>query len=284
MAYSTQSFAMRDTNDTSKNYAIAANDSSYKGTNNLSWQFWCAFLPGTNKNILSAWEDTASNHRMWLFSNQDDGTFRIIFSWDGSNFSLHKTASAIFDNSWKHIVVTFASGTFTCYVNGVSQTLNETIAWGGGVAGLHNGSQRVLMGSQNPASPVEDKTPGGCLNNVAMFNVALNSTQITELYNGGAPATPSGYSTWANVTNWWRFDQTDNATTITDIKNGSGSNMTIVKSGTTQYLQQSGNYPTRSTDPGAGNVSNGTTYVFNGDNKTGTLVGGKGHLGQGNIG
>ncbi len=272
MAFSTKSFYTRITSDSSRGYAKAAADNSYKYYNNMTWSFWVMAGPSINKNLFSMWEDTASNNRSWIFSAQADGTLRTIFSWDGTSFSLHKTATAVFDYSWKHIMISFANGTQTVYVNNVLQTMNQTIAWGGGAAGLYAAGQQVIIGSKNPAAPPIDESPGGAFNNFSMWNVVLNSSQRSELYNNGVPANLASHSAYSNCTNWWRLDQSDTAPTLVDTKNGSGSNMTITASGTSGAFAASNAYPTYSQDPGIANVRLSTTYVSNGDSLTGTCA------------
>ncbi len=273
MAYSSGSYYSRITNDSSHAYAKAAADTSYKYYDNMTWSFRLMSGPGINKNIFSMWEDTASNNRSWLFSTQADGKFRTIFSWDGTSFSLHKTNLAVFDYSWKHIMISFASGVQTVYVNNVAQTMDQTIAWGGGAAGLFAANQVLLIGAKNPAAPPIDDQTGGCFNNFQMFNIVLNSTQRAQLYNNGAPPDPTTLPFYsANCTNHWRADQSEAAptTTLTDVKNGAASNMTITASGTSGVFAASANYPTYSSDPGVANVIRGTSYIINGDIKTGT--------------
>lgn len=273
MAFSTKSYYFRDTNNSTTTYAKSADHSSYKIYNNMTWSFWAALQPGVNKNIMSHWEDAASNNRSWLFSTQDDGTLRVIFSWDGTNFSLHKTANAVFDFSWKHFIITFASGTFNVYVNNVLQTLNATIAWSGGSVALHSANKQLLLLAKNPNAPGVDQAPGGCMNNFSLWSKVLDSTERTALYNLGRPGDLTAHSAYSTYcTNWYRMDQSDSGTTLVDTKAGASANMTITRTGTNPYFHQSDNYPTYSSDPGIANVRSGTTYVSNGDDKTGTCA------------
>lgn len=316
MAVSTKSYFSVDTNDTSSNYAKAASDNSYKYYNNMSWSMWGAWYPATNKNVWSLWDTLSGAKRSWLFTVQSDGTLRIILSWDGTSFSLHKTTNAIFDGSWKNIIIDFASGTFHCYVNGVLQTLVETIPWGGGAVALNAGNVAHMIGSEEASAPVADKTAPGCYSNFSLWNKVLSAGDRTAVYNSGRPGTLTGHASAANLTNWVKMDQTDSGATLVD-SIASGANLTIVKSGTTQFFNQSNNYATVSSDPGIASVKTGTAYIIDGtdftgtytgsdrwsdpgtshvesgisykansltNNKTGTLVGGKGHIGPGLIG
>ncbi len=296
----TASWYDRDTNDSSKAFAKAASHSSYATNNSITWSFWISCARGVNKNIFSRWESAASNNRSWLFSTQSDGTFRTIFSWDGSSFSLHKSNSSIFDYSWLHIMVSFVNGVQTVYFNNVLQTMNQTIAWGGGAAGLFNSNAQVMLGSIDPSSPPIDGSTGGCKTHFSIWNIVLNSSQRTELYNNGVPGNIAVHSAVANCTNWWRVDQTDSGTTLVDSIAGSGANMTITTSGSSGIFQKTTQHPQYSvalsdtktgvqgedgtgtydgsdrwTDPSDTNVKTGTSYKANSltNNKTGTYDG-----------
>lgn len=279
MAFSSSSFFAADTNNTTRNYAKAADHTSYKIYNNMTWSMWVACGPGTNKNLWSLWDTVSGAKRSWLFSNQVDGKFRIILSWDGTNFSLHKTANPIFDYSWKNIVVTFASGVFACYINDVTQTLDQTIAWGGGAVALNSGGVPHMIGSEESTAPVADKTFGGCFSNFSIWNKVLSAAERTALYNGGRPGDLTAHSAFANCVTWIRADQSDTAPTLVDSITSS-ANMTIVKSGANPFFGASTQHATVSTDPGITNVRFGTTYITDGDAKTGSLVSSSGaHIG-----
>jgi len=220
---------------------VTADNASYKYYDNITWSMWLCCIPGTNKDVWGMWEETG-NDRCWLFSIQTSGTFRLIFSWNGTNFSLHTTATAIFTDTWKHVMVTFASGVFACYVNNVLQTLTEVLPWSGGAVPLHTADQVLLVGSNNPATPTADKTAAGAWNNYSLWNKVLSSGERAELYNGGIPGNLAAHSAYANCTNWWRMDHSDTAPTLADTKNGSGSNMTITTSGASGKFAASGLY------------------------------------------
>lgn len=238
---STKSYYTQASQDTSKGYAMAASDASYQYYNDMSWSMWVAAGPGNSKHIWSLWEQVSGNNRSWMFSTQSTGTFRMLFSWNGTSFSLH-TTPVIFDFSWKHIAVTFTNGVMQCYVNGVLQSLTQTIAWGGGAAGLHNPAIAHIIGSHSPSNPPADTGPGGCVSNFSIWNKVLSGAEISEIYNNGTPTNLLTHSAVANLTNWVRLDQSDSSTTIVD-QIDSGANMTITESGTSGYFNQSDNYP-----------------------------------------
>lgn len=236
--FSKKSYYMLDTDNSSHSYALVASDTSYQYYNNITWSMWAAVAPNVNRTLWSMYDETP-NARSWLFSTQGDGTFRIIGSWDGTNICLFKTLNAVHNFGWLHIVVTFASGVFTCYINGVLQTLGTTIAWGGGST-LFAANKQMMIGSFDPTAPPIDVSPAGCVMNFSMFNTVLNGDQINELYNGGIPTDLKKFSKYANLTNWFRMDQSDNTTTLTDSKAGITAAITQTGSG---VFQQSTNVP-----------------------------------------
>lgn len=239
--FSSGSYYTQASQDTSKGYAMAGSDASYQYYNNMTWSMWIAAGPGNAKHVWSLWEQVSGNNRSWLFSTQSAGTFRALFSWNGTNFANVATP-VILDFSWKHIVFTFTNGTIGAYVNGQPVTLTVSTAWAGGAAGLHNPAIQHIIGSHSPSAPPADTGPGGCVSNFSLWSKVLSSAEVLELYNNGLPYNIATHSAAANLTNWLRLDQTDSTSTITD-QIDSGANATITESGTSGYFNPSGNYP-----------------------------------------
>ncbi len=265
MPYAGSSYFSRTTADSSLEYAVAAAHSSYMYYNNITWSFWGAFMPSINKNIFSQFQETG-NLRSWIFSTQSNGTFRTIFSWDGTNISLHTTSGVVLTGAWAHYAVTYLNGVQKVYINAAQRTLNETIALSGTT--LFACNRQVMVGSKNPNSPPIDEGVDGCFTTFAMFNSAFNQAQITELYNNGTTMDLNSHSCAAHLTNWWGFDHTDSDTTITDKKQGS-SQMTITKSGANAFFNKSASVPNYNSDTGVLNVLQGVSYVFQGSSQVG---------------
>ncbi len=270
-ATNTGSYFARDTNSTITQCAVAASDASYRLNNNFTISLWHAGQPGTNKNIASMWRES-SNERLWLLSNQSDGTMRVILSHNGTGISYNaKTATACLDFSWKHYVLTFASGTILFYVNNVLQTMTVTTAWTAGSVSLYASATNVqaMLAGKNPNAPIADDAGGGCYGDFSLFNKVLSTAERTELYNLGRPRTASHSAYSASCTNHWPVDQSDSSTTLRDAKNGAGSNMTIIKSGANAVFDASQNYPKVEDPAQPGNVVSGVVFDVN---QVGTYV------------
>lgn len=261
-AVNTKSYFTRDTNATITQCAVAASSSSYRHNNNFTVSLWHSGNPGINKNIASMWRES-SNERLWLLSNQTDGSLRLILSASGTGVSSnHKTVTSVFDFSWKHILFTFNNGVFAIKLNDVLQTLSATTPWSAGAVSLYASATNVqaMLGGKNPNSPIADDAAGGCYSDFTLWNKVLSAAEITELYNQGRPnaAAHSAYS--ASCTNHWPLNQNSTATTLYDIKNGSGSDMTITKSGANAVFDPSDNVPRVENPPSPANVLTGVDF------------------------
>lgn len=230
MAFSTKSIQTLDTDNSRKGGALAALNSSYMVYNNITWSWWMAPYQGINKNWIAMWETSTSALRSWLFSAQTDRTARLIFSWDGTSFSLDKTTQQVLDGAWSHWAITFLNGNYSIYKNAVKLALTNSIPWGGGAAGLFAANVQWGIGTIDPFNPPVDSAASMCANNFAMFNTVLNSSQIVELYNGGEPGDLARHSAAANRISWVRADQTVVNSTLIDTMNA-GANMQMFKSG-----------------------------------------------------
>jgi hypothetical protein len=217
--------------------------------------------------------DDSNSKRSWLFSSQVNGSMRIIFSWDGTNISLHTTpAGSVFNNVWNNVIVDFASGVFHAYVNdSAALTLNQTVAWSGGSVALFSANIQHVIHGRNPSTFKTDESCGGSVSNFSLWSKVLSAAERTEIYNNGTPKDLSTHSAVANLTNWLRMDQSDSGSTLVDSIN-SGANATITTSGTSGIFTQGNDYARQNTSPGAANTRSGTSWVYEGDSLTGTAA------------
>ena len=104
-----------------------------------------------------------------------------------SNEVLSDTTS-LSENVWYHIVATSDGSVYKLYVNGQLQTL--TILGGSNngdwVSDFSSTADKGTIGSLNRTGPSEDLFSGK-IDEVAIFNRALDSTEIAALYGGTSP-------------------------------------------------------------------------------------------------
>jgi len=107
------------------------------------------------------------------------GEIYIAFSWH----DFYSAASTVVINTWNHIVVTYAGGnlglsTIHLYRNGQEVSLTENNQYGTAPANTVNSGYEI--GYWTPTYPRYFK---GSIDDVAIFNRALSSTEIYQLYN-----------------------------------------------------------------------------------------------------
>ena len=122
--------------------------------------------------------------------------------------------------SWSHVVMTYnGSGHATrinVYLNGVLD--NGSTTGSGSYTAMSNTSEPLEIGRFTSGSYAD-----GHIDEVAIFNTELSASDITTIYNSGAPNDLTGTS---GLVSWWRMGDGDTAPTITD-NGGGGNNATM---------------------------------------------------------
>ena len=183
-----------------------------------------------------------------------------------------------FTNTWYHIVGVVDAGTSYLYVDGIQRAT-------GSVSTLsQTAGNNVKIG--NTTAPMTSNPYSGKIDELTIWDNALNSTQVSELYNGGEPTTISGASAYYKLgeqskftDNWlvpnsalsnyskysFNFDGVDdyldiaNNTTIARTQNISYSIWINLTANTRQYLV--GNW--NSSNGGTGiSIESGDVLVF----------------------
>jgi len=156
-------------------------------------------LSGGTARSVSAWIKTTNNSTtQFIFGSGTQAAYQVFavhlsptgkVSVSYSASQLDTTSTPINNNQWHHIAVTFSGGSTAntvLYVDGVSQTLTEI----GSAGTVNTGNQNYAIGynSPNPSFPFYFN---GSIDQVRIFNTALNSTQVSELYNDETADTAS---------------------------------------------------------------------------------------------
>jgi hypothetical protein len=154
-------------------YIDSGNDSSLNITEAITIEAWIkANPPSSDRSFITK---TNSGGGYEVVSR---GTGRIGFvGRDVSNniiISLNSTVG-VFDNSWKHVVITYDGTTVTHYANAIE---NGTV-----------GTTNILVASNNSLLFGKDIIRGnrffnGIIDEVRIYNRALSPTEILNNYNG----------------------------------------------------------------------------------------------------
>ena len=124
---------------------------------------------------------------------------------------------------WHHVALTYDGSYIKGYVDGNEDySLAETRAINYTADSTYGTD--TWIGKGKYPDPAE-----GLIDEVAIFNTALSASDITAIYNSGAPADLTSYS----PVSWWRMGDNDGGTGTTITDQGSGGNNGTLTNGPT---------------------------------------------------
>ena len=169
--------------------------------------------PFTNRSIISKGD-------VYLGLNLNEAGYPTLYFYDGAIREVVATTQ-VSTSSWMHICATWSTTGSAIYVNGTSEATSSNTP-----ADIDSGQTggNVFIGRTENVSP---DYFGGLIDELAVFNTELSSSNVTSIYNSGTPDDISSFS----PVNWWRMGDNDSGTTITD--QGSGGNDGTLTNGPT---------------------------------------------------
>lgn len=173
-------------------YHTIADNTAIKPTSDISVAFWVNVTATGSYPMMVAKGENAGDTRSYEVALYAGTTqIHVQMRTGGGSYIQMRSTTAIGTGVWKHIVVTRTGATNKIYINGVSDTLASNITQTGTI---DYSTDALWFGQRNGALRFNGK-----LDEIGIWNVALTSTEISQLYNGGAglqyPFTP------ASVTN-----------------------------------------------------------------------------------
>jgi hypothetical protein len=198
-------------------YVTMGAPSSLDITGDMTLSIWAKF---TNSN--SSWMNTIykgtghPNNQFNLYHRNDTGGTKNL-SFQGSSGIVYALTAPVSVNTWHHIAVVVNSGVTngtTIYVDGNAEGTGTVT-----VSSMPSGG--FYIGNRATGNFFE-----GLLDEAAIFNYALNSTQLAALRDtSGGGNTPADISS-LNPVGWWRMGDTGSdygTATITNAATGSNS-------------------------------------------------------------
>lgn len=208
--------------DGTTDYVALLNDADFQGTTNTMVAWVKTSDAGSSyRNVFckgSAWTITINN-----------GVFGT-YDWAGSGFK--SSTVNIEDNAWHQLVfvrqVGVAGGS-SLWVDGINKA-NFTYS-------SNTQTKAVAIGSSS--DPMGNEAFIGIIDEVSIFNKALNGTEINFLYNTGSPGSEQQYPYTAPVTDTctysgsgdWNVNCADNCTISSNVNLG-GNSINILGYGT----------------------------------------------------
>ena len=179
-------FNTLDLNGTTQ-YLEAADDPSFDfQTGNFTLGLWVNFsdVSGGSKALITKY--IAAANRSFEFFWRPAGTqLELNYSTNGtSNLNLNVVWAPVVD-TWYHVMVVRDGSDLSFYVDGAQQGATQDIA----TADIFTSTANIKVG----ASDASLFFPGS-MASIKVFNTALTTAQITELYNSGTPKVHRAYS------------------------------------------------------------------------------------------
>ena len=159
--------------------------SSIDVTGNTSFSYWFKANNTTQFGTVLDINSSSTTNKIWtgLYSGK-------IWAYTGTGNSV-KTTTNYLANTWYHITVikTSSASISHIYINGVAETL---ISDAGTFGVLTTGGR---IGNQISYSSYYT----GSISNCSIWNAALTSAQVTEIYNEGVPSNLNNHSAYSNL-------------------------------------------------------------------------------------
>ena len=169
---------------------------------------------------LSFWIKPTNFNDCW-FANQGDASAFISSNNNGDiwlNGTVTGPTVGITRGEWNHIFLSRSGSTITVYKKSATGNASGTITKSGTLSynliGRYSSSGFHYL---------------GLMDEVAVFNTALSSTDATNIYNSGVPGDISSL----NPVNWWRMGDNNGGTGTTITDAGSGGNDGTLTNGPT---------------------------------------------------
>ena len=146
---------------------------------NATLEVWVNISTMITARILSKYGSAADNRNYQMFTYSDGRLYCAMTDSTGTDQAITQTvAGTLVAGNWYHIVYTYDGAYGRLYINGV---LNKTsTAWSGTVG--TGATQPFYLGTHTTASSA---VFNGTMDEAAVYNVALNATEIATRYNSG---------------------------------------------------------------------------------------------------
>ena len=212
--------------DNNQNPSAYSSSLNFDGTDDyINIPSFMSDLPSNDIYTISTWIKTTSDSDAAWGSSNNGSDLLYAYVTNGTKLGIARGSVTRVDISnlltvgeWANVVAVFDTSTnLKIYINGVF-------------------IQNVTVGSLGAVT--DDFKIGGALSayplacsqsNVSVWDTALTSPQVTELYNNGTPSNLSSYSAASNLVSWWKLNNT-----TTGIEDSKGSN-NGTNNGATEY-------------------------------------------------
>lgn len=192
----------------SSDYINVPNSTDFDfGTADFTWSFWLNY-------------ETHANNAGILYTGANSSHYRLKFRYSGQIIFLQNSQSDtqiadlgtnIEGTGWHHIALVRNSGTITTFLDG-SQVDSSVRA-----GDINSGGNDFRIAYNNVYL-------NGQMSNVSIWNAALTSAQVTEIYSEGVPSNLNNHSAYSNLVSWWQLGSNSSFNTNWTVLDEKGTN------------------------------------------------------------
>ncbi len=168
---------------------------------------------------------STSSTAEYIFGTGSGSNLLLALYDDTTSVVRYRLSSATLSTgTWTHVAVTHSGGTIKLFINGSEDSGTSSDI--GSYTAMHNSTGTVRLGAYQNGSQYTN----GKLDELAIWDEALTSAEITAMYNSGSPLNLAkdlgNYASSDNLTAWWRLENNTNDSS------GNGHNGTVSSSPT----------------------------------------------------
>tara|TARA_B100001113_G_scaffold353725_1_gene359374 strand:+ start:2435 stop:4879 length:2445 start_codon:yes stop_codon:yes gene_type:complete len=161
--------------------------SLFGGKNTLAVSFWFKTTTTARQRMFTDYAQTSRNCDIVI----DSGNIEVTTDYNQSTDLVYTSSSTYNDNSWHNLIVSLdqSSGQRTIYIDGslVNTGTLSTNSWSGS-------GQKVTLGAFYSSSSGYSQYFDGSIDQLRVYNSALDSTNASNIYNNEAQADSGGGS------------------------------------------------------------------------------------------
>lgn len=164
-------------------YHTIADNAAIKPTSDISFGGWIYISSTSSYQMMMAKGENSGDTRSYEMRCFGTTTKIEVQMRIGAAYIQARTSSAIGTGAWKHVIFTRTGTTQAIYVDGTSVGLEVNVTQSGNIA---YSTDALWLGQRNGGLRFN-----GRLDEIGVWNVALSSTEVAELYNSGTGAYPT---------------------------------------------------------------------------------------------
>ena len=196
---------------------------SYSDTAGLSAVSWSLWVNLKTLNSASGYSTLINGNSFLLFTNASNGGSSWLSRFVTVNGNINNTftlSTALQSQGWVNIIATYDGANTKFYLNTAQQGTQGT---GSGVLNATN--------SLNLAYNYGSNSVDARFSNFSIWNKALTTSDISEIYNTGVPGDLASHSSTSNLINWWKLNNLSSG--LQDSKGSSNATTTGTSGSTT---------------------------------------------------